>query len=601
MANYIPDEKVLQVRNRADIVDIISEVVRLKKTGKNYLGLCPFHTEKTPSFTVSPDKQIFHCFGCGEGGNVFSFLMKYGKGSFPEVVRQVAQRYGIDLPSRPLTPEQKNRLNQRERMVRANKEAMVFYHKTLQKSAAGQKAKTYLQQRGITDEIIESFSLGFAPDGWRHLGDHLKKAGLTAEAIQSAGLIVPNKRQNGHYDRFRNRVIFPIFDLGDRVVGFGGRVMGSEEPKYLNSPETAIYNKRRILYGLNRTRQACRRSGVIHIVEGYFDLLTLFQHGIENTAATLGTALTEDHLRLIKSYAERAVLVFDADAAGIKAALRGSGLFLKAGIDARVLVLPDGHDPDSFVRESGVDAFQGAVEKAPGIVGFIIDSAVHRFGLSVEGKVRIINELQPLLTDIDDPVSRSLYIRELSDCIDVDERAIQEKIRQMTVQMDRGRREIQAAPTTDGRRGDRISREFKLEKLIVTMLLQYPEMIPDVEKSGIIDRFSDAKLQSIGRVVIENSRNVRMNISELMEAGRHPELKQAIAALAMGELDGWSRKDCLRMIGQYRKISDPDRRQIVEQIKSAEAAGDHETVARLLQLQQQRGQRQNQKPLNPLG
>ncbi len=601
MANYIPDEKVLQVRNRADIVDIISEVVRLKKTGKNYLGLCPFHTEKTPSFTVSPDKQIFHCFGCGEGGNVFSFLMKYGKGSFPEVVRQVAQRYGIDLPSRPLTPEQKNRLNQRERMVRANKEAMVFYHKTLQKSAAGQKAKTYLQQRGITDEIIESFSLGFAPDGWRHLGDHLKKAGLTAEAIQSAGLIVPNKRQNGYYDRFRNRVIFPIFDLGDRVVGFGGRVMGSEEPKYLNSPETAIYNKRRILYGLNRTRQACRRSGVIHIVEGYFDLLTLFQHGIENTAATLGTALTEDHLRLIKSYAERAVLVFDADAAGIKAALRGSGLFLKAGIDARVLVLPDGHDPDSFVRESGVDAFQGAVEKAPGIVGFIIDSAVHRFGLSVEGKVRIINELQPLLTDIDDPVSRSLYIRELSDRIDVDERAIQEKIRQMTVQMDRGRREIQAAPTTDGRRGDRISREFKLEKLIVTMLLQYPEMIPDVEKSGIIDRFSDAKLQSIGRVVIENSRNVRMNISELMEAGRHPELKQAIAALAMGELDGWSRKDCLRMIGQYRKISDPDRRQIVEQIKSAEAAGDHETVARLLQLQQQRGQRQNQKPLNPLG
>jgi DNA primase len=336
-------------------------------------------------------------------------------------------------------------------------------------------------------------------------------------------------------------------------------------------------------------------------VEGYFDLLTLFQNGIENTAATLGTALTEDHLRLIKSYAERAVLVFDADAAGMKAALRGSGLFLKAGIDARVLVLPDGHDPDSFVRESGVDAFQGAVEKAPGIVGFIIDSAVRRFGLSVEGKVRIINELQPLLTDIDDPVSRSLYIRELSDRIDVDERAIQEKIRQMTVQMDRGYRKIQTATTTDGRGGDRIRREFKLEKLIVTMLLQYPEMIPDVEKSGIIDRFCDAKLQSIGRVVIENSRNVRMNISELMEAGRHPELKQAIAALAMGELDGWSRKDCLRMIGQYRKISDPDRRQIVEQIKSAEAAGDHETVARLLQLQQQRGKRQNQKPLNPLG
>ncbi len=601
MANYIPDEKVLQVRNRADIVDIISEVVRLKKTGKNYLGLCPFHAEKTPSFTVSPDKQIFHCFGCGEGGNVFSFLMKYGRGSFPEVVRQVAQRYGIDLPSRPLTPEQKKRLNQRESMVKANREAMAFYHETLQRSATGQKAKTYLQQRGITAETVENFALGFAPDGWRFLGDHLKKAGLSTEAVQSAGLIVPNKRQSGYYDRFRNRIIFPIFDLGDRVVGFGGRVMGNEEPKYLNSPETAIYNKRRLLYGLNRTRQACRRTGVIHIVEGYFDLLTLFQHGIENTAATLGTALTDEHLSLIRSYAERAVLVFDADNAGMKAALRGSGLFLKAGIDAHVLVLPDGHDPDSFVRESGGDAFRAAVEKAPGIVGFIIDSAVRRFGLSVEGKVRIISELQPFMADIDDPVARSLYVRELSDRIDVDERAVQEKIRQMARPMDRGHQKLHATTATDPKGTDRISREYKLEKRIVTMLLQYPEMIPDVEKSGIVDRFSDAKLQSIGRVVIENSRDVRMTISELMEAGGHPELKQAIAALAMGELDGWSRKDCLRMIGQYQKLSDPDRHQIVAQIKAAEAAGDHETVARLLQLKQQRAQGRKTKIHQPVG
>jgi DNA primase len=210
----------------------------------------------------------------------------------------------------------------------------------------------------------------------------------------------------------------------------------------------------------------------------------------------------------------------------------------------------------------------------------------------VEGKVHIISELQPLLADIDDPVARSLYIRELSDRIDVDEQAIQEKIRQMNRPMDRGHQKIQAQTATDPKGSDRISREFKLEKRIVTMLLQYPEMIPDVEKSGIVDRFCNAKLQSIGRVVIENSRNVRMNISELMEAGGHPELKQAIAALAMGELDGWSRKDCLRMIGQYRKISDPDRHQIVAQIKTAEAAGDHETVARLLQLKQQRAQSQ---------
>ena len=591
MANYIPDEKVSQVRNRADIVDIISEVVRLKKTGKNYLGLCPFHTEKTPSFTVSPDKQIFHCFGCGEGGDVFSFLMKYGNGAFPDAVRQVARRYGIDLPARALTPEQKKRLSQREEMAKVNQRAMAFYSHSLKNKTIGVKALSYLRDRGITDETIEAFDIGFAPDGWRHLGDHLKKAGVAAGIVQSAGLIVQNKRQNGYYDRFRNRIIFPIFDLGDRVVGFGGRVIGADEPKYLNSPETAIYNKRRILYGLNRTRPACRRSGVIHIVEGYFDLITLYQHGIENTAATLGTALTEDHLRLIKAYAERAVLVFDADQAGMKAALRGSGLFLKAGIDARVLVLPDGQDPDSFVRESGAPAFEAAVKKAPGIVEFIIDAAIHRYGKSVEGKVRVISELEPMFATIDDPVAHSLYIRELSERIEVDERAIQEKMTRASVPVDRrDRREPFAEPGLKGDRG--VSRAFKLEKLIVAMLLQYPEMIPDVEKSGIIDRFSDLELQALGRSVIENRHGSGVDISDLMEKSDKPELKKTIAALAIGRDDGWSRKGCLQLIEQYQKISDPDRRQIIAKIKAAEAAGDHETVARLLQLQQARGQRQ---------
>ena len=600
MANRIPEEKVSQVRNRADIVDIISEVVRLKKTGKNYLGLCPFHTEKTPSFTVSPDKQIFHCFGCGEGGNVFSFLMKYGKGSFPEVVRQVARRYGIDLPDRPLTPAQKKRLDQRDSMVRANQQALSFYRHCLRKSAAGREARQYLQDRGITDETIEAFALGFAPDGWRHLGDHLKKAGLAADMLQAAGLIVPNKQRSGHYDRFRNRLIFPIFDLGNRVAGFGGRVIGAGEPKYLNSPETPIYNKRRILYGLNHTRQACRRAGVIHIVEGYFDLITLFQHGIENAAATLGTALTEDHLRLIKGYAERAILVFDADAAGMKAAFRGSGLFLKAGVDARVMVLPDGQDPDSFVRQAGADPFRAAVEKAPGIVEFIIDTAVRRFGLSVEGKVKIIAEMQPLLVDIDDSVTRSLYIRELSERIGVDERAIQEKVRQSTGQMGREGRRPQTVPV-NRKETIPVSPAFKLEKRIVAMLLQYPEMIPDVEESGIISRFSDARLKSIGQVAIAGRRDAPMDVSDLMENGGHPELKQTIAALAMGELDGWSRKDCLRLIAQYLKISDPDRHEIVARIKAAETAGDHEAVARLLQLKQQWVQNQKTETRGHMG
>jgi DNA primase len=594
LASYIPDEKVSEIRNRADIVDIVSEVVRLKKTGKNYLGLCPFHTEKTPSFTVSPDKQIFHCFGCGEGGNVFSFLMKHGGGSFPETVRQVAQRYGIDVPRRQLTPDQQKRLNQRERLVMANQKAMTVYQNALKKSTIGKKALAYLRHRGITDEVIDAFSIGFAPDGWQYLGDHLKKAGFTAKVAQMAGLIVPNRQKTGSYDRFRNRIVFPIFDLGGRVVGFGGRVMGDEKPKYLNSPETPIYNKRRLLYGLNRTRQACRRTGVIHIVEGYFDLLTLYQYGVENTAATLGTALTEDHLRLIKGYAERAILVFDADDAGMKAALRGSDLFLRAGVDARVLVLPDGHDPDSFIREVGEKAFQSAAAKAEGVVGFIIDSAIRRFGQSVEGKVRVITELKPMLANIDDPVARSLYIRELAERIEVDERAIREKIGQAGGKMDRAPHLGEPDP-----KGDVVvSRAFKLEKLIVAMLLQYPEMIPDVEQSGIIDRFGDAQLKAVGRQVIEHRRVSEIDISDLMEMSDNSELRQTIAALAMGKDDGWSQKGCRRLIDQYQKISDPDRNQIIKKIKIAEAAGDHETVA---QLQQELAKRQKPKNPQPVG
>ena len=582
MANYIPDEKVIEVRNRADIIEIISEAVRLKRTGKNYLGLCPFHTEKTPSFTVSPDKQIFHCFGCGEGGNVFSFMMKHAGFSFPEAVRQVARRYGIDIPRQSLTPDQRKRISRRERLLKANQKARAFYQNALMKTPTGGKALEYLRRRGINDAIIETFALGFAPDGWQSLTDHLKKIGFTSDLARSAGLIVQNRQANGYYDRFRNRIIFPIFDLGEQVVGFGGRVMGDGEPKYLNSPESPVYNKRRILYGLNRSRQACRRSGIIHIVEGYFDLLTLYQHGIENTAATLGTALTEEHIRLIKGHAERTVLVFDADEGGIKAALRSCNLFLQEGIDARVLVLPAGHDPDSFVRESGVDAFRKAGEKAPGIIGFIIDSAVDKFGLSVEGKIRIISQLQPVLADIDDPVARSLYIRELSERIEVDERAIQEKVRQSP-----GKKKPGFSPGiqhVSEKKGAAITgRAFKLEKLIVAMLLQCPDMIPDVEQSGIIDRFSDQRLRSVGRQVIENKRNSGVGVPDLIEMTNDPDLKRTIASLAMGDDDSWSRKGCLQLITQYQKISDTGRHRFIEGIKAAEADGDYEKVARLQQ------------------
>ncbi len=582
LVNYIPDEKVIEIRNRADIVEIVSDSVRLKRTGKNYLGLCPFHTEKTPSFTVSPDKQIFHCFGCGEGGDAFSFLMKQMGLSFPEAMRLIARRYGIEIPQRAMTPEQQKNIDRRQRLLAANQKAKEYYQQTLKNTAAGQQAQTYLKKRGVTSETIDNFALGLAPDGWQGVNDHLKAAGFSADEGQAAGLIVSNRRETGYYDRFRNRVVFPIFDLGERVVGFGGRVMGDGEPKYLNSPESPIYNKRRILYGLNRSRQACRRTGIIHIVEGYFDLLTLYQNGIENVAATLGTALTDEHIRLIKGHAEQTILIFDADEAGVKAALRSCNLFLAAGIEARVLVLPDGHDPDSFVRQSGAAAFEKATKNAPGIIGFIIDSAINRIGLSVEGRIRIISELQPVLTTIVDPVARSLYIRELADRIGVEEKAIREKMRQ-TAPGNRHPDMLSKGNPVSKKRNDAFTGPaFKLERLIVAMLLQYPKMIPQIEESGIVAQFTDPRLQTIGRQIIENKEIAETGIPELIEMTKDPDLKRIITSLAMGDGDKWSEKDCLRTINQYKKrISDGGRHQLMAKIKIAEAAGDHETVARL--------------------
>ncbi len=579
LVNYIPDEKISEVRTRADIVEIVSESVRLKRTGKNLLGLCPFHTEKTPSFTVSPDKQIFYCFGCGEGGNAFSFLMKLMGLSFPEAVRRLAERYGIDIPRAPLSDEQRKKRDHRQRLIAAHVQAIAFYQQCLTKTPTGKRALDYLLKRGLHPATMESFSLGLAPDGWQGLFDHLRGAGFTSREVQAAGLVLPKKRGNGYYDRFRKRIIFPIYDLSERIVGFGGRVIDSGEPKYLNSPESPIYNKRRLLYGFNQSRQSCRRTGTIHVVEGYFDVLTLVQNGIENVAATLGTALTDDHIRLIKGCAEKAVLIFDADEAGIKAALRSSRLFLAAGVSARVLVLPDGEDPDSFVRKKGPDSFNNLVDKAPGIVSFITDLAIQRYGLTVEGRVRVINELQPVLSAIADPVGQSLYIHELADRVGVDERAIREKLRKDAVSkrpFTKQKKSLEAQSEEP-----LISRTYKLEKLIVAMLLQFPEMMTIVRESGVIDRFSDPRLKEIGRQIVEHIPGETVNISDLIGKIENEKLKRTIASLAMGDHDQWTEKGCVRMINQYKKITNTSRQTIENKIKAAESAGDYEAVARL--------------------
>jgi DNA primase len=323
----------------------VGQYVKLQQRGRNLLGLCPFHADTKPSFTVAPDKGIFHCFGCGVGGNVFSFVMQYHRLSFPEAVAELAKRYGIPLTFQDLGPEGGKSAQKRQLLQEINTLAAAFYEAAL-KGPEGQPGRDYLAKRGLTPEVIKTFRLGYAPNQWDGLSRHLQNRGVSLDAAQEVGLLVP-RASGGYYDRFRDRIMFPILDRQNRVLAFGGRVVGEGEPKYLNSPESPLFSKGRHLFGLPQAAEALRQTGEALVVEGYLDLLALRVHGVEPVVATLGTALTREQVRLLKGVAAKAVLVFDGDAAGARAMQRALPLFLQEGLPVRVLPLPPGLDPDS--------------------------------------------------------------------------------------------------------------------------------------------------------------------------------------------------------------------------------------------------------------
>jgi len=591
LAIFIPEDKILEIKNAADIVELVSEVVHLKKAGKNFVGLCPFHTEKTPSFTVSPEKQIFYCFGCGAGGNIFSFLMKTDGLAFPEAARSLARRYGIDIPRRSLTPEQQKRMGERESLLKINREAMDFYSRALRRGPSGRKAMAYLNKRGLSSEIIDRFNLGYAPKGWDHLLNFFSKKGVPAARLEKSGLILPKKDGRGYYDRFRERIVFPIIDVNQAVIGFGGRVMDDSLPKYLNSPETAVYNKSRSLYGLHLSKEKCRKAQSVYIVEGYLDLLMLHQHGIENAVATLGTALTADHVRMLSRYVPRMILVYDSDEAGIRSALRcietfwrehvdfsRGDVFREEKADTHILVLPDGHDPDSYLREKGVGPFERAAVEAPGIISFLIEQSIGMHGLSTEGKIRIVTDLKGPLAAINDNVARTLYIKELAERIGLEENIILEKVREGSSEKEK-KEALRHKNITD-KSGNR------LEQQIIAMMLQFPDILPEIKKYNVIEFIENRDLQSIGRSILENQISSAEQVSELLSLIDNPEQQRLISALAMIE-ESWDENGCMKLIVQFVKKGQRRRdRQILERIKTAERENDQETLNQLLREKQ---------------
>ena len=578
MAIFIPEEKVTDIRNTADIVDVISEAVLLKKAGKNYVGLCPFHSEKTPSFTVSPEKQIFYCFGCGAGGNVFSFLMKQNGLSFPETARMLAKRYGIEIPTQTMSQKQKERINERERLPDINKQAMNFFCYTLMKSSAGKKAILYLNERGIKKETIDGFNLGYAPSDWDSLVRFFSKQSISLRLVEKSGLIISRKDKSGYYDRFRGRIIFPIFNTINQVIGFGGRVMDDSLPKYLNSPETPVYNKKRSLYGLNRAKGKCRENNTVYVVEGYFDLLSLHQNGIENSVAILGTALSSEHISLLRGYSSRIVLVYDSDEAGILATLKSIGRFIKEEVDARVIILPSGYDPDSYLFEFGPEHFMNASKQALGIFPFLIESAVKKHGLSIDGKIRIVSELKEPLASINDSVVRSLYIKELAERIDIDEAAVLEKIREVS-----DKRGANYQYVANGGHPQR--KDDRLERRIIAMMLQFPGILSEISKRNVLDYFENNSLKSVGQIILQHNENSGGQTSEIIDLIDDKDKRSIAASLAIGE-DLWDREGCFKLITQFENSRSRNKNALLKKIKAAEENNDHEMLLKLLKEKQ---------------
>jgi len=419
-SSFEQKDAVQRVKDAAQIIDIIGECVSLKKAGANMKGLCPFHGEKTPSFMVNPARQSFHCFGCGEGGDVLSFMMKYYNLTFPETIKQLAQRYQITLPEQQFTPEDKKKAEKRQKLFDANERATRVYHEYLLNNPDAAPAREYLEKREIPQEKIIDFKLGYAPESWDFLSKKVPKSSITLDEAEEAGLLV-RKESSRFYDRFRDRVLFPIFELTGRVVGFGGRILGEGEPKYLNTPETLIFDKSRMLFGLFQNRDAIRKARQAVVVEGNFDLLALVSFGLENVVAPLGTALTQPQIRLLKGYADEVILLFDGDEAGIKAAMRSVPLFLAEQVAARVALLPAMHDPDTYIRAHGKEGLEKFIVDALPILEFAFEHLKDKHGVNMTGKGKILEELEPLIhASGSSPFQQSVLISEFSNKLDLD-------------------------------------------------------------------------------------------------------------------------------------------------------------------------------------
>jgi len=572
---YVDNSKIEEIKNRVDIVDLVSEYVTLKKAGRNFTGLCPFHQEKTPSFTVNREKQIFYCFGCGEGGNAISFLMKIADKTFPEVIKDLAAKTGVVLPPVSSAKEGRQKDLLKEGIIGLNSRAAQHFSRNLY-SAAGSPARKYLQERGIADEVVKHFRLGYAPDTWRSLTDHIESGGISLKLAEQAGLIIPGK-EGSFYDRFRGRLIFPIENVFGETVAFGGRILDKGEPKYLNSPESPVYIKGKNLYGLNKAKEEIRKKGFALIVEGYFDLISLWNSGIRNVVATLGTALTREHLELLRRYTVDVVALFDPDEAGKKALDRSLELFLSVEMKARALILPGNYDPDDYVRKFGRERMEELISHAQPLSDYYIENVLGT-GKTFEDKRDMVKTAMEFIAKISDKKEKDLFIKRIAEKTGVNEALLIKEAYRGAVKGETG---------TDQKKNVLNIHHDVVELHLIQLMIEYPQKITQIEGEKILDYLLQPDIQQLGRKIIDAYRLLGfIDMGVILSDAKHSVLRERLFQSMMKSMpvnDMMMEKifaDNVRQI--KRKWFKEQHRQIKIKLSKAQENGNEEIIHQLL-------------------
>jgi DNA primase len=580
---FIPEETIQEVLLRADIVDVISDYVQLKKGGANYKGLCPFHSEKTPSFTVSPAKHLYYCFGCQASGNVIGFLMRYENLSFPEAVRHLAARYSVPVSDDP-APQQQVAV---EPLYRLHQAAATFFHHCLLHDPASQQARAYCRRRQITSDTVARFCLGYAPASWDALSREMQRQAFSQDVLLRSGLVTARESRSGTYDRFRNRLIFPIYDRLGRPVAFGGRLLEGTEtipaPKYLNSPDTAIFHKGQILYGFHLAKQTIRQEGRVLLVEGYTDVIACHRQGVMQTVGTLGTALTERHVEMLKGLAKEVILVFDSDTAGGSATERGIELLLGAGIRVRVVTLPEGEDPDSFLQQHEGPELLRRVDTAMTFVEYQLARAQRLYDLQTPaGRADCVSRILPLLAKVENQVERWGYVTLLAEKIGVPIEVIQ---RQMSSRVSN---DVIDKPSVDVPLLRSTSTLPRVEYELLRLMLHDVSTIAQVQQHITPDDFHEPLLRSIYLLLLHQAAQDRQPLFPMiLEHAETPAQRQLLAKMAAEPIviDVHEGSKALQdyLLHLRRRDVQTQLRHLRERIREAERRGDAAVQQRLLQ------------------